>query len=416
MKILLIGFSKQSAEVLQTLVARHYPKYTCAIVERHFNENLRLCLPSLAPEHGDAKAMVINMDGIGMMGYHSDYIKPLQAFIGIRSAVLVARGQTTLWQHARILPEGLLFCLKSPFDKETAIAYFDALIEAAPKARLRADEFETQQPSLFKEAPTKMQSKQAMPKINSEDKVQKPCRNPEDEFLHKLIDDYFTIPQNQLLHDLLDVGLAKNPLKLMAGSQILYINHEQNLALVNNMPRLIDYCAVAKKFETLSNIIGVQTISVDEFDDIANDIPNNGYQRFALNTLLWRMYSEILPEKIDIKDHQLVLKMRYMPNFANINDVPEYVRSLVSSCIVAPRSIEQLRLGLEGLGGNDVMVFNRVFLLAILSGAADIEILKQSLEGKFRKKETENLFGNTGVQNAKKTGFLSRLLSKLKIK
>lgn len=141
MKLLLIGFSTQSAGVLAMLINRNYPDYEVHMIERVFCGSLRLCLPALGSKHQDATAMVINLDGVGMISMTPKHAKNLQAFIGARPAVLVAKAYLDEWKSAKILPERFVFFVRSPYDKQTMTEALDGLLGIAPTAKECAKEF-----------------------------------------------------------------------------------------------------------------------------------------------------------------------------------------------------------------------------------------------------------------------------------
>lgn len=411
MKVLLIGFSRQSANVLEMYMRRNYPSHTPVVIERSFGDNLRLSLPKLSKSDVEAQAMIINLDGVGMISHSKEYAKELQAFIGVRAALMVARGGLSLWQSAKILPDDFIFFLKSPFDKNAMTHAVEALLAAAKLADSRQDEFACRDPMITKfthDSPTTASTNSSDTNLQTITKIHK------EHFLHKLIDRYFELPNQALLHEMLDVSLIDMPVKMTAGSQTLYLNKQKNMALVNNIERLIDYCVVANNCQILSNVLSFETVSEDEFLALA---VSNDYKKYPLNNLLWQIQSALLPGRIVVKDHYLLLKMRYMPNFAYMKDVPEYVRTIASASLVAPRSINQLG-EITGLGQNGKMLINRVLLLAILSNAADEEILRHGFEVSFDepKQQINNQpanLKNAGIKKALGSGFLRRLIEKL---
>ena len=203
-------------------------------------------------------------------------------------------------------------------------------------------------------------------------------------------------------------------MKLTMGSRHVYIDQEKHLALINHLDRLLDYCQMIGNLQNPHDILTVVTASQESIDRIASQAPANGYHKHAVSTLLWRLYSEILPAHVDVPDHHLQLKMRYMPNFALMAGISDEMRAFVSSCIVSPKGLADLTEG--ELGGNDKPLFNRILLLAVLSGVADIEVLRQSYEnpGLARTAIGTKAKHNDSVQKAAQSGFFKRLLGKLK--
>lgn len=215
-----------------------------------------------------------------------------------------------------------------------------------------------------------------------------------------MLDEHFAIEQNELLHQMLEVTLSDCPVKITAGSQVIYANPAKNMALIGNIERLLDYCEVVNNFKAYNSVLLIEPISDAKFEELTN---SNVYRKYALSTLLWQLYGAILPAEIE-GEHTLLLKMCYMPNFAVMGLVPDYVRTAVSSCLVLPRTLAGLYDTFEPKVPKPLL--NRVFLLAILSGVADTQVLQRSLVSDER---TSNL----GVQKAQKSGFLSRLLQVL---
>lgn len=403
MKVLLIGFSKQSAGVLNLLINRFYPENQVVEIDRCFGDNMRLCLPALHG-HKDATALVINLEGVGMMGFSQNYIKELTRYIGRRAALLIIKGNVAAWQDAQVLPREFATYLKCPYNKDETLAALETLFFQAKQIPDYAHEFYQGEPMDCgcDDEPYDFLGTVSNKKVGS---------GVERHVLHKVLDKHFPIAQNALLHEFSDIILEEGALRLIAGSQTIYMDKTKNLALVSSLERLMDYCSIANNFQVLTDVIVAEPINQEDFDKMASTVPHNGYRRYPLNTLLWQMYARILPERVEVAAHDLKLKMRFMPNFSMIKDTPEYVHALVSSCLVAPRSAQELS-DMNGFMIVDKAVINRVFLLAILSGTADFGVLEAS----FAEQEiptTPARTENAGVQKAQKTGFLRRLLSKL---
>lgn len=406
MKILLVGFSRQSASVLALLISRSYPDCEISVMERTFCDNLRLCLPQLSTWDRIADAVIINLDGVGMMTFAPKHITALQNFIGTKAALLIARGDLAQWQSAAILPEDFAIFLNSPYNKEAMTEALEKLIAIAPQVAIRVNEFT----KTVKEDKAPAAIQDATPVNNKKGKTLQEVMN-RDTLLHQILKRHFDIKQLPLLFGMLDIGIYKGALKVMAGSQTMYVSSVKNVALVSNLQRLIDYCAVINTFSVATNIVAVEEMTNEEFEHIAKHA--NDYSKYALNTFLWQIYSYILPSAIEVPDHHLLLKMRYMPNFGQMGEVPEYVRHTVATCLVAPHSIEELSQGVGDMQGVDKSLLNRVLLLAILSGTADMDILEKSYQQQHISKDKAPTTSNTGVQKAQKTGFFKRFLHKL---
>lgn len=402
MKILLIGFSKQSADVLNALVRQYYPEHQCVSIERDFNNLLRLSLPSMVnTEHPDAQILVLNLDGVGMMTYMPNRIKQLQEFIKLRAVLFIAKTDLVLWRQANIIPKEFAHFLKSPHTKQDIILALGAVIKSAPYLKDNAHHF----------APIITTETIINETINPYRPTTAQDPNQMSEFVRQVVERYFQITKGTILYDLLSMSFYNTPIKVVAGRQTFYLNKAQNLALVQNLDRLLDYLLIAKNYTTLNHIISVHLITYEEFDEV---IRIATHQRQSLNTLLWQLYDKVLPEKLDVTDKNLLLKIKYMPNFGLMSGVPQHTHSLISSCLVTPKKISELQESLGQLGkAEDIGMLNRVFLLAVVSGVADLEILKSSTLNNFGPKI--NVQRNEGVTKASSTGFFKRLLQKLHI-
>lgn len=417
MKVLLVGFSAQSADVLQLLIERIYPEHKVVQLERAFSEDLRLCLPTVAMMHYDAEAMIIHLDGVGMMNFAVQHPKALRQFIGVRAALMVTKGGLFAWENSNILPKDFGFFVASPYTKDVMEWALAKLFKSVDKLKEYRHLFHQEPEDISVLSYDNQATNPSLkPKTNSP-----VCKK---EVLHRLIDVHFDIDKKELFHQFLNLILEDTPLTLVAGSQTLYINKVQNLALVSNVERLLDYCRVANSFDVLTKVVEIGHISPEEFAKTTNQSPQNRYQKYALSTILWQMYDRILPKYIEVPEHELKLKMRLMPNFGQMGDVPEYVRALTSLCLVSPKTADELS---RGLGISiDKAIINRIFILAILSGVADCEVLATSfLESQKSSQQisepTDHMSTiarqiNQGVEKAQKTGFLQRLLNKLSLR
>lgn len=406
MKVLIVGFSVQNAGVLNLLINRYHPECRTVVIERTFSDDLRLRLPVLSMADKTADAMIISLDGVGMMSFDLKYVNELQQFIGVRPAVFTVKSGIDVWRKAEILPKEFALFLNSPLTKDDVIITLEQLFELVPQVEDHRHRFGVTK------AYDNPQDEEVIDEAEGDFDDKKAFVADRGDVLHDIVRSHFKIADSALLHGMLDIILHKGALKLTMGSQTLYVDGAKNLALVANIERLVDYCTVVNSFKSETNTFIMQPIGDELFHKVATT-KASGYTKYALNTLLWQVYSYILPQTIDINDHHLLLKVRYMPNFMNMNDVPEYVRHIVSSCVVSPRSLNELMADVGHTHNISKSVINRVFLLAILSGTADFNILRNSFNYGNNIETTAQQASNDGVQKAKKTGFLKRFLGKL---
>lgn len=408
MKILLIGFSKPNANAITMFVVRNYPNYHCVSIERNF-DGLNLCLPNLSHEESKAEVMLINLKDVGMVNFSQDNAQTLLSFIGNRASLLIGRNDLEKWQALDILSGKYVGTLQSPYNLESMSTALKVLLESITSDETTHNNVATIDNHLHSNSDDEM-----VAKIEHEQNLGTVSTVSEktNKFIHKLLDVHFNIPQNKLLHKFVEITETEGVFKITIGSSILFVHHEKNLALVIDLDNVLRYCALLSDRLTLVDKITMTPITEEEFDKIFEGSPQNGYKKYALSsTLLWQVYSAALPDLINTPRHNLLLKMRYMPNFASKKNIPMYIHTAVSSCLISPKSLSQLSVHLED--ENNYALLNRVFLLAILSGAADVDILRQSFEQSDAAISVEKRQENEGVQKAQKTGFFKRLLSKL---
>lgn len=230
---------------------------------------------------------------------------------------------------------------------------------------------------------------------------------------------------NNVIYELIHIFAQEHPFKIVIGNQMVYVYPKKAIALTQNLDRLLDYFSIAGNCQVLRTNITNIALSDAEFDRMIHNIKNEGYRRYSLNSFLWQIYSTILPTRINAPRNTLKLKIRYMPNFSGMKDIPEYVHAIVSSCLIVPKNLDQLDMVFGELTQKNPSILHRIFLLSILSGSADIEVLKNSFylqtpldkllheKNKYDKESTPKTTANKGVTQAVKTGFFRRLLNKL---
>lgn len=405
MKVLLVGFSSLSANVLSAWIGQAYKSHHVVTIERSFDDNLRLCLPNLKETHNNALAMIINMEGIGMMNFSQKNVQILTEFIGNRTALLIGKNELNLWRNAQTLPKDFIMFTHSPYTKNEILPKLEKLIKNTYLVRKSEPVSEvsykiSENPSVNNTPPK--------PETQLSTSYQ-----DEGNFLYHIIKQYFKTKQTGLLYAMLGLRISETPLKVTIGKHHFYVNSQKNMGLVCDVEKLIEYCELSGNFCSKSSIISYEKITNEEFEAIMFYIPKNGYRKYALGTLIWQIYTKLLPKDLEMSTHNLQLKIKYMPNFSQMADVPDYVRHVLSACLVTPKTLLELGVNLEAFGDIDNEKLNKVFLVAMLSGFCDHEVLKTSFENKEIHKEHSDT--NMGIKKAQKSGFLKRFLSKLSL-
>ncbi|STZ08693.1 Uncharacterised protein [Moraxella caprae] len=414
LKILLAGFSGPSAGALTLLLQRNYPDVEYLVLERCFSDDLRLTLPTLGRSADDAFAAIVNLDGVGMSLFNDQHIKNLVDFLDFRASLLLTRSNIRQWQNADFLPHATSFFLSTPYTKQDMEAALSQLVSTATR---------------LQENPVDAAKNRALIRTKAVGHLDDNDSATQGEFVQSVISTYFSgVCPNNVMCELIEIFSQEHPFKVAVGNQTVYVYPKKSIALVQSLERLLDYFSVAGNCQVLKTNITNTALSDSEFDRVLQNVKSQGYRRYSLNSFLWQIYSVILPTRINVPRNTLKLKIRYMPNFSGMKDIPEYVHAVVSSCLVVPKNLDQLDMVFGELTQKNPSILHRIFLLSILSGSADIDVLKRSFytENPLDKILSEEeiklvsepepvpeLTPNKGVTQAAKTGFFKRLLSKL---
>lgn len=428
MKLLLAGFSAQNAGMLNALIVNHQ-EYTVAELPLSFDNRLRLCLPTIPAHHQDAVAMLINLGGVGMPNLTAEQVSTLTDFVDERVALFIVQSDSHTKHLKQVFGDSASVCVPLPYNKQVmaeSLAKLFKLAKDKPSSKKITSKNQpltappatpsTQPTDNARKTPALSSTEQANTKSGTPTHRTKPdtqkskkasttsstwtahehyTPNRNAQFLHTLLDSHFAISQVGSLHKFVQLLEHESPIKAQIGDETIYVNRFINVALIGDYAKLLENCHA-----NTDNLIQVSELTKGEFDEILNQAQHGVYQKYPFNTLMWQMVDCLLPRRIEVPDHSLLLKMRFMPNFGNASQVPEYMRTLTSSCLLKPRGLNELtaKMGLADKG-----LVNRLFLLAILSGTADSEILQTSFHQTTTPQST--------IKPAK-TGLFTRLSSR----
>lgn len=429
LKLLLAGFSAPSAGALTLLLQRNYPQVEYVVLERFFSNDLRLMLPPLGADARDAAAAIINLDGVGMSVFNEAHIKSLVHFLDYRATLLLARSNINQWKNADFLPQETSFFLSTPHTKQEMEAVLSKLISVTKELHSNPSQAAKNRASIHNKSAAHLGDDDDIPTLNPATATPARSRSENGEFIQSVINTCFSgVCPNNVMYELIEIFSQEHPFKVIMGTQTVYVYPKKSIALVHSMSRLLDYFSVAGNCQVLKTNISNVPMTGGEFDRVMAEIKNEGYRRYSLNSFLWQIYSVIIPARVNVPRNTLKLKIRYMPNFAGMQEVPEYIHAVVSSCLVVPKNLDQLDAIFGELTQKNPTLLHRIFLLSIISGSADIAVLKQSFYAQISpdkippKHQLELLEDteptplptpNKGVAQATKSGFFKRLLSKL---
>lgn len=418
MKLLFIGFSEQNANLLSFLIQQNFTHIDCVYVERNLTQDLKFSLPIIPNQHKDAQAMIVNLDGVGMLSYqtrHKDnlekYIKQLPTLLTTRMAIYP--WQESLEQHANI------FYLQAPYNKDSMLFVLHQLINCSKHISST-----TTNANLTNDAPTNHQTTTVITAHTDKKQslfdsalIQAP-NNKEQALIDKVLTKNFNAAyQTPLIKEFGKVFFQGQPFILRASRYYMLVDTNSNLAVSTNIARILDYFSVAKNHEQFSSSITIEVLSNEQYLAHLQELERLDAKKYALNTLLWQIYHAILPDEIQTQARNLQIKVKFMPNFASLEDTPNYTQAVISSCLSIPKTLDELYVIFSEIKAEHI---NRIFLLAVLSKIVDLDVLatprtdnqisiNQILKTQHKKQK------NDGVNKATKTGFFRRLLKKLSL-
>lgn len=384
MKLLLVGFSAQNAAMLNALINMNDVQKVVEVA-LSFDDNLRLCLPTIFDEHQDAQLMIINLGGVGMPNPSIAQQERLLAFIDGRMALLTTQSAVKAEQLSDLLASPTVLFVQSPYTKTVMTQEIDRAIKLAQA-------LPTTRPKAVTATPQKDSELSA---TNAPTEQQVPTRTvvyDKSEWLHALLVTHFA-DNVALSHRFADILTARMPVKMLIGTQVVYANRLTHTALVSDWAALMRDCQNGAHSTESIKVIPIDTNDFEE-------VEHSNIKKYPLSICLWQMATRLLPKSIGFSNHQLLLKVRLLPSIDKEQEMPSELQTLTSVCLLKPKTCTQL----SGRLDCDKVAANRLFLLAILSGVADDEVLSHAFYD-----TTPSITPQSDVPKTPKTGLLAKL-------
>ncbi len=247
-------------------------------------------------------------------------------------------------------------------------------------------------------------------------------RTPQQDIVTSIVFKYFTnTNQEKLLAELVQMFTQINPIHMQVGRYSLLIDTKKQIVLMDNLECILDYFSLVRNSTGVKNSFDYESLDKIKYVQIRNILIKNNAQYYPLKFVKWQIFSQLLEKNLPFESHQLQFKSRFMPNFAMMEETPNYINFIIASCLTRPKTIAELKQTFPNL---EEEILNRVFLISILSGVADRNILlvshkiQQSCEylaQQQKNKKNQQSQQAKEVQHANETGFFQRLLQKLKL-
>lgn len=395
MNIVLAGFSAQNTDALRFFIESQYQNVHCTCYKRSFGlDNLTLILPDIANKKA-VDAYIVNLNGIGINSLVSEkQYQQLTYFLQNKPAILFS---TAGWNRTGTLPKNILF-QKVPYTKQDIqdkLASLFAMVDALPKTVMTNAQQVTGLP------PPDIVSSVQNTKNTQYSQDFKEWANTQKNILKIYFNETY---QNHTVLEIINALTCIEPFKITIKNESVIINHHANYAIEQNAEGLL---SGIYRGQSVDEIIMIEPLNNKELQDLQFFAQQKTYRKHALNTVLWQIYSAVLPKQLVVPDHNLLLKVRMMPNFGNMINIPDHIHAVMAACLVSPKTLGQLQAMFPEFHDRKYKL-QRVMVLAILSGLADMTVIESSLN-------EQTTTQNTSVTKAKKTGFFQRLLSRLSV-
>lgn len=408
MKFLFIGFSEQNANLLSFLIEQNYANVKCVCIERQaLDQNSTFTLPNI-DAHKDAQYLIINLDGVGMLSYQSRHKASLLEFIGNRIAIITTRMSIDSWQEALSDSEHIL-CLQAPYNRNTMLDTLSAMVSKNPSKKSTAIESHNNSPSLESDTEELSKSQSRQPLEHNE--LVNHDNNQAQKLIEQILSHHFGgAYQSPMVKEFSKIFYQSRPFILRTGRFQVLIDPAHNMAVSLDFARVLDYLEIAKNQVQFINSITIEPIDGQQLARHLQEFQNKQAKKQTLSALLLQIYHAILPNNIETTTKDLQVKVKFMPNFTNLDDIPSHTQEIIAACLSSPRTLDDLYTIFNHV---NPLKLNRIFILMILSKIADLDVLNSPRKTTLLSSNNGLTDKNHDVNKANKTGFFRRLLNKL---
>lgn len=276
-------------------------------------------------------------------------------------------------------------------------------------------------------------------------KVQNIVSSPKCRLYEEIIQHHFPslsqLTNNRSMdHLLLAIFSQYTPFAIKSSEHLILVHPEKKMAVCDDFDAVL---TIYRQHDIASLNLMFTLYNMDDhaFEQaLVKMQQKNLAEMMVLNTLLWQIYDAMLPQTITYTNHQLQLKVKYMPNFSMMHDVPSHLNHVLAVCLKQPKTLHDLQRIFDDIAPEKL---NKFLLIAILADVADVEVLQMSHKNALslsqqhkqhsgsiekstvingsKQKEKEKQNGtdkqqptfNMGVKKALRNNFFRRMLRKL---
>lgn len=427
LKLLLVGFTEQNANVIQMFIELTFDNIRVMSVPR-LPEGTSPRLPDLTVFESDSDMFIIDAESIGFdFANYQNACQTLETALPNKAMLLITR-QALSDEVVANVPKNLQW-LSIPYTRNQMAEKLQLLIsDAQRKQQPMADS----QPIVDTPNPTtnmaSQESESAQVLQTNQPVVTANIDVAEIEHsnaLFNLLNKNFRNLRNSAFFEFAQTLYQLETYTVFnINGHYLFINPFDKSVIASRIERIIDHFMIGQNLR--QSLINRQTLDQIRYEQQSQQHIVAGNKKLALSQLIWHIGLEMLPRNAFDDTHTLAIEVRFMPNLAGINFVPNYVMPLIASCLGRVRTLTELHQLFPTLTNAQV---NQVIILLVMSHSVNAEVLlanrpsnEQRIDLPLRtptsltqssEPSQEPSIHNQGIKKAQQTGFLKRLLGKL---
>lgn len=425
MKFLVVGFSEQAQKTLEVLLQLEFPFHSYCSVPRQLSEKYTPILPNVSANQQKCDFCIIDLDGIGLSQYDIQSKEKLFKLTNYKPSILISRQSYVVWGRDLLLSKNSIV-LSHTHTRQELLDALKHILSVATQQPPAEHSPSQQTMHTFQQERELGAGRQEMGISTAPQESKLASMAERAKFSYRVLSQRWQDFDNYpIVKDLLNIFSQSSPYLLHISDHKLLIDPREGTVILKTLSCVVDYFILISGFQFSAFRIETQSLLDDNYHYEKNRLLGSGYRIYSLNLFIWQIFQEIFPHKLSFNGEGLKIKLKYMPNFTAMRSVPPYMQALSATCLVRAQGFDDLKQRFNYLQEEHI---NRFFFLVLLTDIVDSSVfpvelfankpeVKQPASAESSSVSTasteEPSQNNQGVQKAKKTGFLERLLKKL---
>lgn len=420
LKLLLVGFTAQNANVIQMFIELTFDNIRVSAVPR-LPESTTPRMPDLTVFESESDMFIMDAEHIGFD--FSNYHKACQSvattlpdkpiLMVSRQALPAEAGQLTANFQWLTVPytrtqmaDKLQLLISDAKLKQTQKTANVPVMEVSLAANVSSSASAPVSPAMSKSEPS------AITTVNEAEIEQS---NAIFDLLNKTFNQ---LGESAFFEFAQTLYQLQQPTLFNVNGHFLYVNPLDNSVVASRLERIIDHFMIGQNLR--QSLATRQSLDQASYEQQTQQHILAGDKKMTLAQLIWHIGLEMLPRNSFDGTHNLPIEVRLMPNLTGIGFVPNYVMPLIASCLGRVRTLADFHQLFPNLTNAQV---NQVLILLIMSHSVNTQLLlaqrsvtSQPTSAPAVSQSTQQATAtveNKGIQKAQQTGFLKRLLGKL---